>query len=60
MNRRAAAALILALVGTSAAVAVDLPDEARFPHAKHKGLFPTCIGCHAGVLDELVPAPIAK
>jgi len=52
MRRRAAVALVLAIVGTSAAMAVDRADEARFPHAKHKGLFPTCIGCHAGVLDE--------
>jgi hypothetical protein len=52
VNRHAAALLALALIGVSAAVAVDLPDEARFPHAKHKGLFPTCIGCHAGILEE--------
>lgn len=25
----------------------DAPE--RFPHAEHAGIFPTCLGCHAGV-----------
>lgn len=26
-------------------------DETRFPHAEHVGLFPSCTGCHGGVLE---------
>ena len=32
-----------------------------FPHARHEGLFPLCVGCHegveTGVLDDLFPEP---
>jgi hypothetical protein len=33
--------------------AADSPSvarERRFPHAAHAGLFPTCVGCHEGVV----------
>ena len=52
MRRWLGGALALALTATSAGLAVSGSDEARFPHLEHKGLFPTCIGCHAGVLEE--------
>ena len=52
MRRSLGAALLLAMAGATAGLALSRADEARFPHAKHKGLFPTCIGCHAGILDE--------
>jgi hypothetical protein len=43
---------MFALVAATVGLARSRADEARFPHAKHKGLFPTCIGCHAGILEE--------
>ena len=52
MTGRVGFGLVLALLGASAAWAVSRADESRFPHAKHAGMFPTCIGCHEGVLDE--------
>lgn len=52
MRQPYAASVALALVAATAGVALSRSDEARFPHAKHKGLFPACVGCHAGVLDE--------
>ncbi len=52
MRWRLGATVVLALAGATAGLAFSRSDEARFPHAKHKGLFPTCIGCHAGVLEE--------
>lgn len=52
-----AAALAVAIVGvapgvpaSAGPVSVATSDEARFPHAKHAGLFPSCNGCHGGVL----------
>lgn len=52
MRWRIGATVLLALAAATAGLAFSRTDEARFPHAKHKGLFPTCIGCHAGVLEE--------
>jgi len=45
----AVSALALAAVGTAYAFG---RDERRFPHAKHTGLFPSCVGCHAGVTAD--------
>ena len=39
--------------GLAAPTAADSPwvaRERRFPHAAHAGLFPTCVGCHEGVV----------
>lgn len=51
---------VLALGLLTAAFATWRPDE-PFPHRKHAKLFPTCAGCHAGVIDEQAserfPAP---
>jgi hypothetical protein len=44
--------LLLALGAATAGLAFSRTDEARFPHAEHRGLFPTCVGCHAGILEE--------
>ena len=52
MRRRLGAAVLLALAAATAGLAFSRTDEGRFPHARHKGLFPTCIGCHAGILEE--------
>ena len=52
MRWRLGATVVLALAAATAGLAFSRSDEARFPHAKHKGLFPTCIGCHAGVFEE--------
>jgi hypothetical protein len=43
-----ALAILVMVAGVSAAWALTR-DEPRFPHAKHVGLFPTCMGCHAGI-----------
>lgn len=47
-----AAAFALAPDGRAVAPADLAVDERRFPHAEHVGLFPTCLGCHGGVLAE--------
>ena len=52
MRRRLIAAIVLAMAAATAGLAFSRTNEARFPHAEHKGLFPTCIGCHGGVLTE--------
>ena len=45
-------AAIVAAVPSVRAAVTELAerDETRFPHAKHAGLFPSCVGCHGGVL----------
>lgn len=35
--------------GFSLGRARHVADDAAFPHASHAKLFPTCVGCHAGV-----------
>ena len=54
------AAIVAAVPSVRAAVTdLALRDETRFPHAKHAGLFPSCVGCHGGVLGgDSVAAPL--
>lgn len=46
---------LLLVVGLSASAgfahgrATRGADDAAFPHARHAKLFPTCVGCHAGI-----------
>lgn len=47
MKRRVAAGLLAGL-GLGAAV-FSIAQDDEFPHERHAGLFPTCVGCHAGV-----------
>jgi Cytochrome c7 and related cytochrome c len=45
-----AAALVLSSVGGfSLGRATRIADDSAFPHATHAKLFPTCVGCHAGI-----------
>ena len=48
MKRRLASAGLLTGLGLGAAV-FSLTRDDGFPHERHAGLFPTCVGCHAGV-----------
>lgn len=48
MKRRLATTGVLAALGLGAAV-YSLTRDDGFPHERHAGLFPTCVGCHAGV-----------
>ncbi len=51
-------AALLALAGSGWAAARMAQD--RFDHLEHKGLFPSCLSCHAGVADtSLSPWPTA-
>ena len=49
--RRAAWCAIAAGAGVAAAAGVfaSRTRQDGFPHAAHEGLFPTCVGCHAGI-----------
>lgn len=45
-------AIVIAALAVAAAGAVARSPRAHqdgFPHADHAGLFPTCVGCHAGL-----------
>lgn len=45
----------------ASAAATPAPgDEARFPHARHVGLFPSCNGCHGGILSADTSAAAAS
>jgi predicted CXXCH cytochrome family protein len=61
VETRVAATLALLLAASAtwlAAAPRRTLDEQRFPHARHNGLFPTCLGCHSGVLaDSLATFP---
>ena len=48
MRPRRLAALLALLCGVTAAWTARRADTG-FPHAKHAKLFPTCLGCHAGI-----------
>jgi hypothetical protein len=52
VRRYAALVILSGALAATAGLAFSRADETRFPHAEHKGLFPTCIGCHAGILEE--------
>lgn len=43
------AAFSLTAAVVAAGVLHSLPSNDRFPHSDHSGLFPTCLGCHAGI-----------
>lgn len=43
--------IVLALVLATVAF-VRWRPEPTFPHARHAKLFPTCVGCHDGVINE--------
>lgn len=57
MNRvlRLAAIAVFMVALSGAAVASLARQDAGFPHARHKGYFPDCTGCHAGVTDASQP-----
>jgi hypothetical protein len=44
----------LGMIGGGALLAANAP-ESRFPHEKHANVFPLCITCHAGVLEQGKP-----
>ena len=47
---RSAVALALTMLAAgAAALAVGARQEPTFPHARHRGLFPLCAGCHEGI-----------
>jgi len=46
--RRALVALPIALTLAAGTVA-SMSQPVRFPHDRHAGLFPTCLGCHRGI-----------
>ena len=49
---RIAGALVVAVLLAVAGVARAGTRIGRFPHAAHAGLFPTCVGCHAGIPND--------
>ena len=40
-----------AAIGVTSGGVVSMTRSDGFPHEKHAGLFPTCLGCHAGIPD---------
>jgi len=46
--RRAACALVALILPVG--LAAQTRSAERFPHARHAKLFPTCAGCHAGII----------
>lgn len=51
-GRRAALRGAMAAAGLAAVAGGVLPSlirQDRFPHERHAGLFPTCVGCHGGI-----------
>ena len=53
----------IALLATATVAWARARDEHRFPHRAHEKLFPTCTGCHAGIITgssaTTFPAPAA-
>lgn len=53
--------LLLLLLGLGTSALAQQPRQASFPHARHEGLFPTCLGCHGGMVtgdpDPTFPEP---
>lgn len=50
MIRRTVLVLLTSIaVGLSGGVVVSMVRSDGFPHEAHAGLFPTCLGCHAGI-----------
>ena len=48
MSRTGVVAVVVLALGAGG-VLLSGPRAQPFPHATHAGLFPTCVGCHAGV-----------
>lgn len=48
MIRRVSSLVVLGLALAAGAV-VSLSRADTFPHERHAGLFPTCLGCHGGI-----------
>jgi hypothetical protein len=48
-GRRFCIAIVLAALAGSAALLARAQSDEGFPHEKHQGLFPLCIGCHEGI-----------
>lgn len=46
---RRALGVSIGLIAVAAGVVVSLPQDDTFPHESHASLFPTCVGCHAGI-----------
>lgn len=63
MRRRAVLAVLAVGAAATLAWARESFDERRFPHRVHEKLFPTCTGCHAGIVSGTAattfPAPDA-
>lgn len=52
MIRRTVLVIVAAAaIGITSGVVVSMTRSDGFPHEKHAGLFPTCLGCHAGIPD---------
>jgi hypothetical protein len=48
-RRRLPIAILLAVVAVSATLLARAQSDEGFPHDRHHGLFPLCIGCHEGI-----------
>ncbi|MDE3054675.1 MAG: cytochrome c3 family protein, partial [Gemmatimonadota bacterium] len=61
MNFRRRFLVVPAVLLAAATLATQQPRRGTFPHARHAKLFPTCAGCHAGILTgdsaEMFPSP---
>lgn len=49
MRRLAVLAVALAGLSATGAALLGRGDGRPFPHGKHAGLFPSCVGCHEGI-----------
>jgi hypothetical protein len=61
--RELASLAVVAMIATAALTSARARDERRFPHRAHEKLFPTCTGCHAGIVTGVAattfPSPQA-
>jgi hypothetical protein len=48
-GQRTSIAIALAVIAASAALLARAQSDEGFPHDRHQGLFPLCIGCHEGI-----------
>ena len=57
MSSRRVTLLVAALLGLAGSGwAAARAAQERFDHLEHKALFPSCLSCHAGVVDTAQPA----
>jgi hypothetical protein len=60
-GRLIAVAIVLISVTVTVALLAKAQSDDGFPHDRHTGLFPLCIGCHEGIpegnLAEFYPSP---